>query len=218
MKIALSRMHFPVTTLGPGERVGLWFQGCSIRCPGCISMDTWAFNKNLVNISEVFELLESWLPTADGITITGGEPFDQFHQLKEILRFVQNFDHINSFVYSGYEQEELANQLKKLNGLIDIIMTGPLDISYSQSKPLRGSDNQRLSSLTSVGVALLNQINESPTNLSQLNVAFDGETTWIAGVPKRYDISRAIQIINADGIDARSMEGKKSTTSSHDIN
>ncbi|WP_461325238.1 4Fe-4S cluster-binding domain-containing protein [Bradyrhizobium diazoefficiens] len=41
IRISVSRIHFPVTTLGPGRRLGIWFQGCSIRCPGCISMDTW---------------------------------------------------------------------------------------------------------------------------------------------------------------------------------
>lgn len=41
MRMILSRLHFPVTTLGPGRRIGVWFQGCSIRCAGCISRDTW---------------------------------------------------------------------------------------------------------------------------------------------------------------------------------
>ncbi|MCT5046402.1 radical SAM protein, partial [Pseudomonas aeruginosa] len=27
--------------MGTGRRLGIWFQGCSIRCPGCISADTW---------------------------------------------------------------------------------------------------------------------------------------------------------------------------------
>ena len=40
--VSISRLHFPVTTLGPGHRIGIWFQGCSIRCEGCLSMDTWA--------------------------------------------------------------------------------------------------------------------------------------------------------------------------------
>ena len=41
-QIGLNRVHFPVTALGPGRRVGIWLQGCSIRCPGCMSLDTWA--------------------------------------------------------------------------------------------------------------------------------------------------------------------------------
>ena len=39
--IAVNRLHWPVTVLGPGRRVGIWMQGCSIGCPGCVSRDTW---------------------------------------------------------------------------------------------------------------------------------------------------------------------------------
>ena len=83
--IALSRIHFPVTTLGPGRRIGIWFQGCSIRCPGCISMDTWAPGRGITTIDEVVSAIAQWIPTADGITISGGEPFDQPVALIELL-------------------------------------------------------------------------------------------------------------------------------------
>ncbi len=39
--IELNKAHWPVTVLGPGRRIGLWVQGCSIHCPGCVSQDTW---------------------------------------------------------------------------------------------------------------------------------------------------------------------------------
>ena len=42
MKIAINKAHFPVTVLGPGRRIGIWLQGCSIHCKGCVSQDTWA--------------------------------------------------------------------------------------------------------------------------------------------------------------------------------
>ena len=83
--IALSRIHFPVTTLGPGRRIGIWFQGCSIRCPGCISMDTWAPGRGITTIDEVVNAVAQWLPVADGITISGGEPFDQPIALLDLL-------------------------------------------------------------------------------------------------------------------------------------
>ena len=41
--IYLNKAHYPVTTLGPGRRIGLWLQGCTLACPGCVSRDTWGF-------------------------------------------------------------------------------------------------------------------------------------------------------------------------------
>src|SRR4029077_956889 len=39
--LELNKAHWPVTVLGPGRRIGLWVQGCTIRCRGCVSQDTW---------------------------------------------------------------------------------------------------------------------------------------------------------------------------------
>ena len=40
--LSVNRLHHPVTALGSGSRVGIWTQGCAIRCRGCASLDTWA--------------------------------------------------------------------------------------------------------------------------------------------------------------------------------
>src|ERR1043165_1857353 len=39
--LQLNKAHWPVTVLGPGRRIGLWVQGCTIGCRGCVSQDTW---------------------------------------------------------------------------------------------------------------------------------------------------------------------------------
>ncbi|MGH1484706.1 MAG: 4Fe-4S single cluster domain-containing protein [Cellvibrionaceae bacterium] len=202
-------MHYPVTSLGPGKRVGLWFQGCSLRCEGCISTDTWVHEKNKVDISEVFNLLDIWLPKSDGITITGGEPFDQPEQLKQILRHCRDYSHITTFVYSGYSLEKLSTHLRLMKNSIDVLMADPLNISQPQSKPLRGSDNQRLVAFSNEGDSMIRQINQQPIEDKPLNFAFDGDTAWFAGVPKRGDISRVVQKIQENGIEAKSVEDKK---------
>jgi anaerobic ribonucleoside-triphosphate reductase activating protein len=209
LKVAISRIHYPVTSLGPGKRVAIWFQGCSIRCEGCISTDTWDASKNTVDISEVIDLLDSWLPKSDGITITGGEPFDQPEQLHQILQHCRNFSHLTTFIYSGYSLESLSQQLKPMEGLIDLLMADPLDISQPQNQPLRGSDNQRLVALSDKGHALLRHIEQQSTQISALNFMFDGETGWFAGVPKRGDISKVVDKIKESGIDAKSVEEKR---------
>lgn len=209
MKVAISRLHYPVTSLGPGKRVGLWFQGCSIRCTGCISTDTWAHGKNEVDITEVFDLLDVWLPESNGITITGGEPFDQPDQLRLILTHCRSYDHLTTFVYSGYSLESLAVKLKSMDGLIDVLMAGPLDITQSQNKPLRGSDNQKLIAFSDKGDFVINQIEQHYSENTILNFSFDDQTVWFAGVPKRGDLSRIVQKLRENGIDAKSVEDKR---------
>lgn len=77
VSLTISRVHFPVTTLGPGKRIGVWFQGCGIQCPGCISKDTWARKPANTTVSEVLEICSEHRRDADGLTITGGEPLEQ---------------------------------------------------------------------------------------------------------------------------------------------
>ena len=75
-----------MTTLGYGRRVGIWFQGCSIRCPGCISRDTWEFSEETSMALELFMAsIGPWLSRADGVTISGGEPFDQPEALAAVI-------------------------------------------------------------------------------------------------------------------------------------
>jgi anaerobic ribonucleoside-triphosphate reductase activating protein len=209
VKIAISRMHYPVTALGPGKRVGLWFQGCSIRCKGCISTDTWAIGKNKVDIIEVLNQLDIWLPESDGITITGGEPFDQPEQLQQVLSHCRNHYGSTTFVFSGYALEQLARPLKSMNGLIDLLMADPLDISQTQEEPLRGSDNQRLVAFSCAGREMMEKIKQHSTATSVLDFSLDNDTAWFAGVPRRGDISRTVQRIQKKGVDAKSVEDKR---------
>ncbi len=37
----LNRILHPVYNLGEGKRIGIWVQGCSLKCPNCISPDLW---------------------------------------------------------------------------------------------------------------------------------------------------------------------------------
>jgi anaerobic ribonucleoside-triphosphate reductase activating protein len=71
VKLFLSRVHYPITTLGHGRRVGIWFQGCSRHCPGCVSADTWTPGLGETTVEELLVAMKPWLVEADGVTITG---------------------------------------------------------------------------------------------------------------------------------------------------
>lgn len=207
MNVAISRIHFPINSLGPGKRVGVWFQGCSIRCKGCISMDTWDSSKNHVEIQQVLELLSNWLKEADGLTISGGEPFDQFEQLKLILQEAKKHKNIDTLVFTGNIYEHITNELNQLDGLIDTIITDPLDITVSQTLPLRGSDNQRLIALTSLGKVIKSKIENPPNKISKfLDLSYIQNDAYISGIPKRADIIQVVEDLKSQGTSSTTFE------------
>jgi anaerobic ribonucleoside-triphosphate reductase activating protein len=94
---------------GPGCRAVLWFQGCSLGCPGCWNPQTHAFDmKSERSVEEV----GSWIlacPGIEGVTFSGGEPFQQAPGLLELCECVKaERPHLSLGIFSGYTIKELA--------------------------------------------------------------------------------------------------------------
>ena len=202
-EIAVSRIHFPVTTLGPGCRVGIWLQGCSIRCPGCISSDTWAAGRGLTDVSDVLRTITRWMPNADGITISGGEPFDQPDALTSLLVGIRTLSAADILVFTGYPLEKIGPQLSLMNGLIDALVADPFDQTALQTLALRGSDNQRLVPLTALGRERFAEYDRCADARDQsLDIMFDANgEVWLAGIPARDDFLRLQRLLLDDGVD-----------------
>lgn len=190
--IAISRLHFPVTTLGPGRRIGIWVQGCSIRCPGCISADTWAPGRGLTTVQGVTEAITAWLREAEGITISGGEPLDQPEALLVLLRSLRERTDTDILLYSGHSAEAIAPWVAAADGLFDALVSEPYAQGASQTLALRGSDNQRLHLLTELGRRRFAAY-ERPAVAGdrRFDVMFDDDgEIWLAGIPARGDMRR----------------------------
>ena len=199
----VSRIHFPVTTLGPGARIGIWTQGCRIQCPGCISLDTWKAPEATTAVQAVVEAIEPFFPETSGVTITGGEPFDQQDALGELLTQLRGkmTAEQDILVYSGYPLATIERQVNHWSGLIDALVSEPFLIDVPQTRPLMGSDNQRLHLLTALG-RLHFQEYECPRNAEddQFDLMLDSSgTAWLAGIPKRGDFDRLQQLLHANG-------------------
>lgn len=200
-RLSLSRIHFPVSTLGPGKRIGIWFQGCSLRCPGCISQDTWAPRHENATISEVLKICADFGEGVDGVTITGGEPTEQPAALIALL---QGLSHIlppgaDVLLYSGRHFHELTPLLSELGDLVDALISEPYVETESQTRPLMGSDNQQLRLLTSRGQMRFGQyLRSRDTTDDALDFfADDDGQIWMTGIPRRGDLGR-LQAILAD--------------------
>jgi anaerobic ribonucleoside-triphosphate reductase activating protein len=208
--IALSRIHFPVTTLGPGRRIGVWFQGCSIRCPGCISMDTWAQGRGITTVDEVANAISQW-STADGITISGGEPFDQLDALFTLLARIRSQTEADILVFTGYPWATISGMLDSLPPSIDALVTGPFDINARQTLALRGSDNQELHLITDKGRDRFAGFERLATKQDQaVDVMFDENgDVWFAGIPARDDFRRLQELLESTGSTLSTSEDKR---------
>ncbi|ETI64277.1 radical SAM protein [Sphingobium sp. C100] len=200
MQMSLSRLHFPVTSLGTGRRIGLWFQGCSIRCPGCISVDTWEQGVGLVPIADVVARISALAGEADGLTISGGEPFEQPEALAAILAAWRGVSKRSVLVFTGREMHEVEAWLAINPGLVDAIITGPFRSDLAQTVALRGSDNQKLHVLSPLGREL--RIFDRPLGDGdrRLDIMFDEDgDAWVAGIPARGDIGRLRRALASSG-------------------
>lgn len=139
---------------GPGARAVIWVQGCTIGCAGCYSAPTHPHSANsLVEPSEVVEWILS-IPDIEGITVSGGEPFEQAGALVDIISQMKRVrPELTVFIFSGHEyQTLLQSEEKSVRELIqhsDMLSTGPYIAKLRDQGLLwRGSSNQELHYLT----------------------------------------------------------------------
>lgn len=198
--------HFPVTTLGPGRRLGIWTQGCTLSCLGCMSRDTW--DPNGGDAVEVEQLRVMWRAAlddgADGVTISGGEPLQQPHALRELLRAIADVSAAarrtcDILVYTGYAETELTDEKLAAVELADVLITGRYDVREPTTLRWRGSANQRLLLRTDLARARYAEFVEATTDANlQLNA--DGAGIRLIGVPTPGTLQELDRDLRALGI------------------
>ena len=142
----IARILYPVEVLGPGKRIGIWFDGCGHRCPGCSNPELWEpqerYAVTLPSVMNLIHLITDRHPV-DGFTLTGGDPFYQPEALRELLKELTPISH-DILVYTGYLAEELKERYPDLLEQIAVLIDGQYVESRNRGQPLIGSDNQRI--------------------------------------------------------------------------
>ena len=145
----LGRILYPIKALGPGNRLGIWLQGCEKKCEGCTNPDLQSMDKPHIPLEILTAMCRSAISAyhLDGISISGGEPFLQAEELSKLLEELTPF-HCNVLIFSGYTIEELKEKkdpyVDKLLSLVDVLVDGPFIKERNRGELLRGSDNQRI--------------------------------------------------------------------------
>jgi anaerobic ribonucleoside-triphosphate reductase activating protein len=204
--LRLNKAHYPVTTLGPGIRAGIWVQGCTIACPGCIARDTWAADpRRAVPVSSVLDWLGALSGPVHGITISGGEPFQQPAALTMLLDGIDAWragrdPRPDILIYSGYPTSRLRRDHAELLGRSDAVITGPYLERRNTGARWRGSDNQEIVPLTPLGEQRYGEAAGDPASAAHIQVAVGADHVWFIGIPRAGDLERMAERLQAAGI------------------
>ncbi|POM25070.1 Pyruvate formate-lyase 1-activating enzyme [Actinomadura rubteroloni] len=231
--LQLAKAHYPVTTLGPGTRAGIWTQGCTLHCHGCLSRDTWESDPSReVPVEAIVGWLASLPGPLDGVTISGGEPFQQPAGLAALLRGIRAWRDARShetmpldiLVYSGYVYSRLSRSAKtrEILDLCDAVVAGPYVDRLNppgggtgrRSLLWRGSANQRIVPLSPLGrrrYAVPDEPDDTgdvrqeagpPRMQVSMEEGPEGRRVYYIGIPRRGDLEHLSTTLERAGVRA----------------
>lgn len=216
--LRLNRTHYPVTVLGPGLRAGIWVQGCTIGCSGCVARDTWdAGGGAAVDVEAVLDWLRGLDRPVDGVTVSGGEPFQQPEALAELLDGIDDWRRgagrdaeVDVLVYSGYPWSRLSRTPRFAAALqrCDAVIAGPYVARRNNGVALRGSDNQRVVALTALGERRYRQPESGSGDDAggggggeqRMQVSVEGDRIYCIGIPRSGDMDRLTEHLADAGV------------------
>lgn len=134
---------------GPGVRTTIFLTGCTLNCKNCFNKEYQNFHFGKVFDEKAFDEVMDCLSDANisGLSVLGGEPFDNLAGLKEFITKVRAKSEKDIWVYSGYTFEELLEKDGAMDVLknIDVLVDGRFVEDLKDLKlKFRGSSNQRI--------------------------------------------------------------------------
>lgn len=190
-RLRISRTHYPVQALGPGERLGVWVQGCTLACKGCMSRDTWADDGGAeVPVEDLAGLWRSAVARgADGLTVSGGEPLQQPEGLAAFLAVADEVRRganreLDFLVYTGYDEAELDEARSAAIRHADVVVFGRFDVTRPTRLVWRGSANQRMTPRTDLGRRRYAGFVDHAPEQGPLQVELCDGHPWIIGTPR----------------------------------
>jgi anaerobic ribonucleoside-triphosphate reductase activating protein len=175
----------------------VWLQGCSIRCAGCCNPHLLdAAGGEDVEVGALLREVADVRAEIEGVTVLGGEPFDQAEGLVSFVRRVREMD-LGVIVFTGFTLEELNGRDDPAVGDVlaatDLLVDGRFDPGRPEGRRMWvGSTNQRFCYLTN---RYSSAIEEGPEGLVvdrlEVRITPDGRVD-IDGVRSSLDTGPAI--------------------------
>ena len=146
--MVIEQIVYPIETLGPGKRIGIWLVGCNRHCPGCSNPELWSRDGwPIIDVETAANLVSSIFSEniVDGITISGGEPMEQAAELYQLTKLLAQRTN-DILLYSGYTYEEICCDPIKEAVLdnVAVLIDGRYIKEENEQLILRGSKNQHI--------------------------------------------------------------------------
>ncbi len=193
LELEVGFIQAPLTVLGPGRRVGLWLRGCGRGCPGCISDDLWEVKQESRRpVKDLFEEIDALRreTKAAGLTVSGGEPFEQAEGLKSLLALGQAAGWADVLIYSGFLMKELLAAHPWLPDLASAVVDGPYERDRPSLEPWRGSAGQTLNLFRPYLAGLYEEWQKDEQRKVQIIVSEPGGLVRLLGIPGPGDYDR----------------------------
>jgi anaerobic ribonucleoside-triphosphate reductase activating protein len=198
LNVADIRLHSRVN--GPGVRSVVWVQGCTIGCPGCFNPHTHAHKRrHLLDPVRLAQYLAE-IPGTDGLTISGGEPFQQAEACALLAENSQRRGR-SVVVFTGYRLAFLKrcrlNSVRRLLRAVDLLIAGPYVRRLSADvSTWRGSINQTLHYLTA---RFAGRRPSHPVDQPVVEIEVDGRGLSTSGFPDLLDRDWLEEVVSRVG-------------------
>jgi anaerobic ribonucleoside-triphosphate reductase activating protein len=172
-----------------------------------MARDTWAPvpEADQVPLHEVTDWVDAVAAAddgLDGITISGGEPFDQPEALGALVCWLRaRFDpaHVDLLVYTGYRKNLVLARHAGILGSIDALITEPYRQRLDTQLRWRGSANQQLVMLSELGrERYAEHVAAAADTPVQIDVRDGG--VQLIGVPRPGDLARLEEALARRGV------------------
>ena len=159
-------------------------------------------------VAECVSILRSD-PALTGVTISGGEPFEQSEALGELLKGIRSATvgrkpALDVLVYSGLSWSRLLRRHHpEVLQLFDAVITEPFVTARAPGGRWRGSANQSLRLLTPLGRerfapdAMTGYSDREPL---PFQVVVEDGRMWTVGVPRPDDLDRLVELARRRGV------------------
>lgn len=181
---------------GPGLRAVVWFQGCTLACPGChnpLTHPTAGAGREVSPEDLAAEIIRTAPAEVEGVTISGGEPLQQAYHLLELLVRIRTRPAWSIGLFSGYYTSELEDGCfqhgeptvgrltrselwYRIRRYLDFAILGRYDARYPNGldpMPLCSTANQKLWTYTdryaTEDFQTVSEFTISPTGLTQIS-------------------------------------------------